>query len=310
MRTSSYWDERELAVKNVLVWPARTLDTVLDAPFGNIDTNWDAYWSALSGYVTIPLLVTTLAGSLLLLRRDPRLAVLLLAWILVPFLIGMMFQLRPYPRHAMFIVPPAIVLSAYALVQAALFVRLRLPRRAALATCAVAGVLLLVPAIVLDSRVLAHPDTARYPGLDYWQYVAGWPAGGPWDKAADLIKSRASGRPVVIATPRGRYTVLAEILGDRYVWVPIDSPLAARAQFGVYDDEGFRNRKNTFAPAIGARGFVRATKFTRPSEPCSGPREDRCGGSVTVYHAPLTSSPTSGGRRIRPRDDDPVAPRS
>jgi hypothetical protein len=90
----------------------------------------------------------------------------------------------------------------------------------------------------------------------------------------------------VIVTPRGRYTVLGEILGDRYVFAPLDSPLAARAQFGVYDDEGFRGRRNRFAPAMTERGFVRTTRFTRPSEPCSGPREDRCGGSVTVYERP------------------------
>ena len=44
--------------------------------------------------------------------------------------------------------------------------------------------LLLAPALRLDARVLAHPDTARYPGMDDLQYVTGTGGGSVWPAMA------------------------------------------------------------------------------------------------------------------------------
>jgi hypothetical protein len=186
---------------------------VLNDPFGVIDLNWDVYGPALSGYVTIPLLLAALVGAVLSWRSQPRATLVLLAWILVPFAVGMLFQLRPFPRHAMFLVPPALALSAYAIVRGARLAERRLSRPAAAIACAAATAVVLAPAVVLDGRVLAHPATADYPGLDYWQYVAGWPAGGPWDRSADLLRERTGGRGAVTLVP-GDYGILRQLLGD------------------------------------------------------------------------------------------------
>jgi len=158
---------------------------------------------------------------------------------------------------------------------------------AAIACLAAAG-LVLAPAVILDARVLAHPATARYPGLDYWQYVAGWPAGGPWRGAADLIERRATGLEVVILTP-GSYGVLRQILedGDRYVFASASSAPAARAQFGLFDTAGFPVDPKGFDLQLARRGFVRIGRFDRPRGPCPGPREPSCGGSVIVFERPI-----------------------
>ncbi|MEA2362697.1 MAG: hypothetical protein QOD71_1842 [Thermoleophilaceae bacterium] len=286
-RSSSYYPDRVAATKNILLWPARSVTDVLDDPFGVFGQNWATYRPALIGYLTVPLILTTVAGAVLSWRTRPGLTAVLVAWIVVPFAIGMMFQLRPFPRHVMFLVPAAIVLSAYAAVEAARFARRKLPRRAAAIACSVGAALLLAPALILDARVLAHPATARYPGLDYWQYVAGWPAGGPWRGATDLIRRRATGQQVVILVP-GAYNVLRQSLGDdgRYVLTDSRSPLAARARFGLFDTAKFPVDPTGFDRQLARLHFTRIARFQRPRGPCSGPREPSCGGSVVVYERP------------------------
>lgn len=280
--SSRYYVKREEAMQDIFTWPARSVTDVLNDPFGVIGQNWATYRPALIGYLTVPIILTTLAGAVLSWRNRPRLTLVLLAWLLVPFAVGMLFQLRPFPRHAMFLVPPALVLSAYALVEGCRLAGRRLPRLgAAIASSAAVG-LVLAPAVILDGRVLAHPATARYPGLDYWQYVAGWPAGGPWDGAADLIRRRATGRRVVVLTP-GPYSVLSQMLGDRYTLATPRSPLARRARLGVVDMAGFPVDPKGFDVEMARRHFVPMGRFARPRGPCSGAREPSCGGAVIVF---------------------------
>jgi hypothetical protein len=255
---------------------------VLDDPFGLVSQNWDVYGPALSGYVTIPLLLAAFFGAVLSWRTRPRVTLVLLAWIAVPFAIGMLFQLRPFPRHAMFMVPPTLALSAYAITSGVRFAGRRLSRPAAALVCSAVLAAGLAPAAILDARVLAHPETASYPGLDYWQYVAGWPAGGPWGHAADEIHERSTDRPVVVLVP-GNYGILSELLGDGYALVDKRSPLAARARFGVYDTAGFPVDPKGFGAELARRHFIRIARFARPPGPCEGPREPACGGAVLVF---------------------------
>jgi 4-amino-4-deoxy-L-arabinose transferase-like glycosyltransferase len=281
-RSSSYNAQREEAQQSILLWPVRSVSNVLDDPFGVVSQNWNVYGPALSGYVTIPLLLAALAGAVLSWRTRPRVTLVLLAWIAVPFVIGMLFQLRPFPRHAMFMVPPTLALSAYAITSGVRFARRRLSRPAAALVCSAVLAAALTPAAILDARVLAHPETASYPGLDYWQYVAGWPAGGPWEHAADQIHERSTGRPVVVLVPGG-YGILSELLGDGYALVDKRSPLAARARFGVYDTADFPVDANGFGAELARRHFIRIARFARPPGPCEGPREPACGGAVLVF---------------------------
>jgi hypothetical protein len=282
-RSSAYYDERKAATESILLWGARSTTEVLEDPFGVLSANWDSYWPALAGYMTLPLLAMTLVGAFLAWRAQPRLATVLAAWLVVPLAIGLMFQLRPYPRHAMFLVAPLILLSAYAAARGVALAQRRLPGRTATLACAAGAALVLAPAAVLDGRVLADPAGARYPGLDYWQYVAGWPGGAPWRHAADAIEDEATGRRVVILTP-GDYPMLRQNLdGPRYRYAGLESAQSDAAQFGVVETSGFPVDPHGFAHELRRRGFSSLTSYRRPREPCSGPREPACGGAVVVY---------------------------
>jgi 4-amino-4-deoxy-L-arabinose transferase-like glycosyltransferase len=282
-RSSPYWDEREEAVADILIWPVRSVDAVLDHPFALLDQNWDTYRPAVIGYLTVPLLLAAAAGAALAWRQDRRTTAVLLAWVVLPFMVGILFQLRPAPRHAMFLMPPLLVLAAHAIVSGARLAGRRLDRRAAAAACAVGTVVLVLPAVIFDGRVLAHPDTAHYPSGDYWQYVAGWPAGGPWKHTTELIERRASGRRVVILTP-GPYDTLRLSLddSDRYRFVTPDAALADRAHFAVFDTAGFPVEPKGFAQEASRRGFGGVARYSRPVAHCIPRPGAPCGGTVVV----------------------------
>jgi hypothetical protein len=238
----------------------------------------------LIGYVTLPLLAVTAVGAVLAWRNRPRQTAVLLTWILVLFVIALVFPLAPYPRHVMYLIPPAVVLMAYALVQAARWARRRLSVRAAAIGCSTATALLLAPAAVLDGDVLADPAHAHYPGLDYWQYVAGWPSGVPWQPAAELIRQQGTGRRITILAPGDRGILPLVFWHDRrYVFVSSSSALA-RAQFVVADNGDLSSLFATKQQAQEARRrFVLLRSYARPARPCSGHREARCGETVSVF---------------------------
>ena len=239
LRVSSLYHLYEESRDDPLLYTVRPLGDVLGDPFGELGRTWDAYRPAFGGYVTIPLIGAALAGAVLGLRRQPRLTALLLAWILLPLAVSMLFSTLPYPRHVMYVLPAAIALMAYAIVEGVWWARTALAPRSAALVSAVAVAALLTPALLLDARVLANPDTARYPGTDDLQYVTGTGGGGIWPAVADDIRERAEGPRVPILTTRSYSQVLEMLLGPdpRYVFVPGNSPLAERAQFSLDDED-------------------------------------------------------------------------
>ena len=87
----------------------------------------------------------------------------------------------------MYLVPPVLVLAAYAIVEAGRFIATRLePRRAGLASV-VALALLLTPALVADA-LPRYPDTVRYPDGDDLQFVTGT-GGSVWPPCATACAS-------------------------------------------------------------------------------------------------------------------------
>jgi 4-amino-4-deoxy-L-arabinose transferase-like glycosyltransferase len=157
MRLSAYWKELVAERSDPGLYTVRRVSDVLSDPFSSWGAAWDAYGPAFAGYLTLPLAGAAIAGAVLGLRRRPRGTVVLLAWVLLPLVIALSFALGPFPRHVMYLMPPMLVLAAYALVEAGRLISARLAPRAAAVTCAAALALLLAPALVADARFLAHP---------------------------------------------------------------------------------------------------------------------------------------------------------
>jgi 4-amino-4-deoxy-L-arabinose transferase-like glycosyltransferase len=275
LRSSSRY-EQLLEFREGVFYTVRSLSDALAQPGVGWDTTWPVYRPALVEYVTPPLLGAALAGAVLGLWHRRRLTLLLLGWVAVPFAVAVLFTTLPFPRHIMYVLPPAIVLMAYALVQAGAWLARSLPPRAATpATIAAAG-LLLAPALSFDTRVLADPATTKYPGGDDRQYVTGDGGGAVWPAVADAIRRRGRGRRVVILHPRANVDILGFLLGpdSRYEFVQGSSPLASRAQLAVYDETPFVDE---LADDMTERlGLEPVQRFSRP----------RGGATVTLYGRP------------------------
>jgi 4-amino-4-deoxy-L-arabinose transferase-like glycosyltransferase len=240
MRLSPYWDELVAERSDPGLYTVRRVSDVLGDPFSSWGAAWDAYGPAFSGYLTLPLAGAAIAGAVLGLRRRPRGTLVLLAWVLIPLAIALSFALGPFPRHVMYLMPPVLVLAAYALVEGARLVSARLAPRAAAVTCAAALALVLAPAFVADARFLAHPDTARYPDGDDVQYVTGTGGGAVWPGVRDRLRERAGDGPVVVIHPRAVPLIIETMLDDpRFAFVGSKDPRAKSADFGLVDEIPF-----------------------------------------------------------------------
>ena len=264
LRSSGYWAEY-VRVRNSPLYTVRTLSNVINYPF-NLFTQaaWRVFRQTMIGYVTLPLLAIGVAGAALALRRNLRLTVVYLAWALVPTAGAIFFTTYPFPRHFMSGLPPFLVLVAYAAVLGWQWVSGRSWRTAGRGVYAVLAVLALVPALLFDGRVLAHPATFRYPSLDDWQYVSGVPAGTEWPAVADAIRHRAVGARVVIVTPNADPTIVRDLLGNdpRYVFTNGDEPLGKHAQFALHRSAGQAVRRRRYGGR--PRSALRRDRAVRP----------------------------------------------
>ena len=274
LRTSSLYEHARELRQTSFGYPVRSVKEGLADPIKWWNVSWPLYRPALVGYVTLPLLGAAVAGAALALRRRPRIALVLLVWIVVPFGAAVLLPLSPYPRHILYIAPPIVALAAYGFASGAEWLLRRVPgpRGAALAG---AGLLLLfTPALIRDARVLAHPATTKYPGGDDTQYVTGPVAGSPWKPVARELRRRAGDRTVLVATDGAVFEILQELLGyDRHIWfhLGVRGARARKATFVLADELPFRD--------VYAAQFIREGGF----RPVFVYRRPRGGATVTLY---------------------------
>jgi hypothetical protein len=236
MRLSNYWPELVRA-RDSPFYTVRSIRSLIEDPFWSFPRAWDAYRPALTSYITLPVFGLSIAGAVLLWRRNWRLALLLIIWVVAPLFVSFLLTVLPFPRHVMYLMPPLLVFAGIAVVSAARWCaeRIGTPRTAVALTAA--GALIMAPALALDGRVLADPATVDYPGLDEWQYVTGTGGGVPWPKVVDEMRRRAGQRPVVVITPTTDGNVIRLMLRNdsRFAIVKGKDPRAPTADFAVTD---------------------------------------------------------------------------
>lgn len=264
LHASSKYPLYEKARKEPLLYTVRTLSQVLSDPFKEVGTSWHIYRPALVGYLSLPLIAVAAGGVVVGFRRQWRLTAVILGWVLVPLTVSLLFSALPYPRHVMYLVPPVIVLMAHGLVEGVRWARTVAAPRVAAVACTVVVALLLLPALLLDGRVLAHPATARYPGADDLQYVTGTGAGSVWPGVARSIRAHARGHTVYILVTRS-YSQVLEFLLDHdhsYHFVSGKSVHAREAQFSLDDEIPFYDPDS--AKITRDAHFVTVASFPRP----------------------------------------------
>jgi 4-amino-4-deoxy-L-arabinose transferase-like glycosyltransferase len=242
LRSSSYYGIAEAVRRNPFLYPVRSWHDALLHPLKWLRLARPIYQAALVGYVGIPLLCAAVAGVVVLWRRETRLTLLLLGWLIAMSLAAVLFPVTPYPRHVLYVVPILALFAAAAIVAAARALAAVIPRRPVAGLAIGAGVLaLLVPPLLLDARVLRHPVTAAYPGRDDIQYVTGTQAGAPWPTVARLLRRRAAAPRTVVVTDAADSDIVQLLLGHsaRFVFVDGSKAAARNAQFVLKDELPF-----------------------------------------------------------------------
>lgn len=176
----------------------RSLRAGLAHPLGWLEQEWPGYQPQIFGYLTPTLALVALAGVAIGFRRQRRVALLYLAWIVSLFVVDVLFLSASYVRY---IVPAAPLVAVFVGVAVPEIARLgpRLwPGRLVVPAVGVVLAALGGSAVWFDARVLANPDTAPYPGFSRVEYATGWPAGSGWHELGAELERQAATRSIVV----------------------------------------------------------------------------------------------------------------
>lgn len=258
-----YYEGAQLHNTVALQNTSRSLSSALGAPFKYVSVLWPDVRGALVGYVGLPLLIVGFAVLVRVFIRRQRLAVLLAVWVACPFLAMMLFTQFAFPRYFLPAMAPLTALLAAGLVWLAGWLRASIPQLNRGGTAALVA-LTLVPPLILDGKLLAHPGTAQYPGADDFQYAAGWPSGTGLDViAAALNRLAGPGQTVVAAVDFTPWNLAVHF--DHPLRVPLGGPIPAQDGAVAYS----QGRRLYFTPyglpgAAGARFLLQYSSFGTP----------------------------------------------
>lgn len=265
----------------------RTIGEARRDPFANVDAVWPPFAETLTGYVGwAVLLLAVVAVVAGLAGRDAR-VVLPAAWALGPICLVFLLLQFGFPRYFFSAGPPILVLAGGgAVVLARAFARV-LGGRTLLVARVVGAALVLAGPAVVATRILTDPEGPRYPSLDTFQYVAGWPAGTGLEDLKEIIERDAPAGTSVVAgvyftpwnlavqfdeprrIPIGQVPyadgVRAQASGGRTIeFYPANAPQAANAQFVV--------QHGTFGvpPYVDLGRYRLVASFARPTAPAVG----------------------------------------
>lgn len=250
----------------------RTPGDLLSDPFGTLHLIAPGAWDAFSGYLTLPLLLAAAWGLAVAARERDRLLLLCGVWAAAAIAAYLLLTDWAYPRYGLQAVAPLCLLALAGAQDLAARVRERAGQTATGALLIAA----LLPAAILDLRVVRDPATAPYPGLDTTQYVRSDSNTEPLRQAGLAIRRRApeitsqSSRAERAIMLRGPYPWALQLTTGGRTW-RADPPfvvvngsaqptLARRARFTVV--EGTQDLSD-----VGLTAAQRIGRWERPGGP-------------------------------------------
>jgi 4-amino-4-deoxy-L-arabinose transferase-like glycosyltransferase len=203
---SEYWDDYPQAREALGTF--RGFGDGISHPLRWLESTWSEYRTELIGYTTMLVLLAVVVGVAVALRRHVRLACLYVVWLIAVLAIDVLFLPNPFARYLVPLSPLLAAFGGYGILWCAEAIARALRRPQDPLVMIMVGLVVLLPALVFDARVLASPSTAPYPGLSREEYATGWAAGTGWGALADELRRRAMGEPIVVAS----YSGLSEAL--------------------------------------------------------------------------------------------------
>jgi 4-amino-4-deoxy-L-arabinose transferase-like glycosyltransferase len=236
LHSSSRWDQAQRIRATPLGYAVRPISAAFDDPIGVARINAPEYGHVLNGYLGVPLLLVAVAGLGLALRERPRLALLVTGWIGGGAVAALILPYGPFMRYLLWFLPIVVALIGVALARGVgALARLAGPRWSVPAVAAGLLAVLAVP-LRLDARILTHPETTRYPGRDYAQYVTGLSAGSIWPAVAREIRRQVGSGPAIVARAQAATWVVELMLDEPDIrFVEAGEPAARRANLVLQD---------------------------------------------------------------------------
>ena len=197
--------------------------------------NWPGYRVELDHYLTPTLILAFAVGAGVLLARRTRMALVLLAWTVIPLASVVFIASRPLGHYLVPAVTPAFPVMAVGLLETYGFLSRRSGRTRWPAV--VVAVVAVVPSLWFDVQFIAKPATTKLPAYDDRELITDAAAGGGWKQISEVIRQRTVGAhgPVTIAYSGIITFAVSLLLGDpeqiRYPYVSIASPAATAASF-------------------------------------------------------------------------------
>lgn len=153
-------------------------------------------WRWQGAYTTWPVIIAAVAGTYILFRQSPRMALILLTWFFAP-VIGTVAIARLFaPRYIVFAAPYLLIFAAY------LLASIRVTRTRLYATF-----LMLVAPLYLISRLIMNPIAFPYTSVDEG-YVNGWSAGNGTKQIADWAVQRVEEVGPITVFTEGTFGIL------------------------------------------------------------------------------------------------------
>lgn len=162
-------------------------------PLRSVTGNLHGMLGWLIGYLTLPLFIYLLVSLIWFFTKNRKEGLFFLGWFGIPFIALAFFGKVIYPRFLLFMTPPLLIPGVvYTLFLCARFAERRI----------IVPIFLIIsiPLIFFDYKLLTSPVTAPLPYADRQQLINDWPAGYGIKEVVTYIDSESRNGPVILAT--------------------------------------------------------------------------------------------------------------
>lgn len=209
---------------------------LLQDPLQLTTGNMGAFFNWTIPYVTISVMIAALIGFIILCKKNLRVAIILFTFYIVPALGLATIGRIIFPRYFLITVPFVILPAAYAL--SLLFTKKSMQYLGALAV-----VLVLIPALYFDYKLLTNPANAPIPVGDKTQYITDHPSGYGLEEVYEYINNEAEKGKITVVT-QGTFGLYPYAFDLEY-WQNPQVTIVPRWPLDVIDQPIYDARKNS-----------------------------------------------------------------
>jgi len=171
-----------------------SLKEILSHPLDPLKPHLGDLSSWFPNLLTWPIILLSLGGLLIVLKRKFRQTLFLLIWLLIPLLAQSVFAKVFTPRYILFTVWPFLILAAFFLDW--LWLRLKQKNWGLI----VLLLIILIPALRYDWQLLNNPEKAPLPRNLRNGHLEEWTAGQGLKESAEFFKEKAKSDKVLVGT--------------------------------------------------------------------------------------------------------------